>query len=75
MCIYLQDMKLLWSKLLLGQLYIDNTNDDDNNANDDDDDNDNNNDTRQTNHDCTGSLTCMPSEPKTRILYQKYYHL
>ena len=39
-----------------GQLYTDNTNDND--------DNDNTNDTRWTNHDCKGSLACMPNEPK-----------
>ena len=47
----------------LGQLYTDDTNndnDDNNDANDDD------NDTQQTNHDCTGSLACMPNEPKSR---------
>ena len=43
--------------LSLGQLYTDDTNDD-NNANDDD------NDTWWTNHDCIGSLACMPNEPK-----------
>ena len=47
--------------LLLGQLYTDNTND---NANDDDDDDDDS-DTQWTNHDCIGSLECMPNEPKT----------
>ena len=47
--------------LSLGQLYTDdNTNDDD-----DDDTNDDDNDTRWTNHDCIGSLACMPNEPKT----------
>ena len=47
--------------LSMGQLYTDdNTNDDD-----DDDTNDNDNDTRQTNHDCIGSLACMPNEPKS----------
>ena len=50
---------MLW----LGQIYtdaddIDNDNDNDNNANDDD------NDTWWTNHDCIGSLACMPNEPK-----------
>ena len=49
--------------LSLGQLYTDdNTNDDDN---DDDNTNDDDNDTWQTNHDCIGSLACMPNEPKT----------
>ena len=38
--------------LSLGQLYTDDNND----AND--------NDTRWTNHDCIGSLACMPNEPK-----------
>ena len=60
---YLQDMKFLWAMLSLGQLYIDNTND----VHDDDDDNDNTNDdnnTWWTNHDCIGSLACMPNEPK-----------
>ena len=49
--------------LSLGQLYTD----DDTNDNDDDDDdtNDDDNDTRRTNHDCIGSLACMPDEPKT----------
>ena len=48
--------------LLLEQL---NTND---NTNDDDDDNDDtnndDNNTWQTNHNCIGSLACMPNEPK-----------
>ena len=49
--------------LLLEQLYTDDdTNDDDN-----DDTNDDDNDTWQTNHDCIGSLTCMPNEPKTSV--------
>ena len=42
--------------LSLGWLYTDDTNDDN------DDDNDNN--TEWTNHDCIGSLACMPNEPK-----------
>ena len=47
--------------LSLGQLYTDDdTSDDD----DDDDTNDDDNDTRWTNHDCVGSLACMPNEPK-----------
>ena len=49
--------------LSLGQLYTDDTNDDD--TNDEyakDGDNDNN--TQWTNHDCIGSLACMPNEPK-----------
>ena len=45
-------MKFLQLKLLLGQLYTDDTDTDD--AND--------NTTRQTKHDCIGSL---PNEPKT----------
>ena len=57
MCIYLHDMKFLWSMLSLGQLYTDDTNDD---ANDDD-----TNDTWWTNHDYIGSLACMPNEPKS----------
>ena len=48
--------------LSLGQLYTD----DDTNDNDDDTNNDNNN-TQQTNHDCIGSLACMPNEPKTCV--------
>ena len=39
--------------LSLGQLYTDDTNDNDTN------------DTQWTNHDCIGSLACMPNEPKT----------
>ena len=56
-------MKFLWAMLSLGQLYTDNdtNNDDDDN---DDDTNDDDNDTRWTNHDCIGSLACMPNEPK-----------
>ena len=52
--------------LSLGQLYTygDTNNDDDA---DNDDTNDDGNDTRQTNHDCIGSLACMPNEPKTRM--------
>ena len=48
----------------LGQLYTDNTsgNDDDNYNNDANDDDNN---TRWTNHDCIGSLACMPNEPKS----------
>ena len=45
--------------LSLGWLYTDDTNDNDNNAD---------NDTRQTNHDCIGSLACMPNEPKRPVL-------
>ena len=46
--------------LSLGQLYTD----DDTNDNNDNDTNDNDNDTQWTNHDCIGSLACMPNEPK-----------
>ena len=49
--------------LLLVQLYTDN-NADDNDATDNDDTNDDDNDTQWTNHDCIGSLACMPNEPK-----------
>ena len=44
----------------------DNDNDDDNNDhnNDNNDTNDDDNDTRWTNHDCIGSLACIPNEPK-----------
>ena len=52
-------MKILLSKLSMGQLYTDDANDDAN-GNDDDD-----NDTQWKNHDCIGSLACMPNEPKT----------
>ena len=55
--------------LSLGQLYTDNTND---NANDDDDDTNN---TQWTNHDCIGSLACMPNEPKSPLApYCDYYN-
>ena len=57
-------MKFLWAMLSLGQLYTDDdiNNDDNSNA-----DNDNtNDDTWWKNHDCIGSLACMPNEPKTR---------
>ena len=56
--------------LSLEWLYTDNTNDDDDNDddnndnNDDNDTNDDDNDTGWTNHDCIGSLACMPNEPK-----------
>ena len=64
MYMYLPDMKFLWAMLLLGQLYTDdNTNDNDD---DDDDTNDDDNNTRWTNHDCIGSLACMPNEPKSQ---------
>ena len=54
----------------LGQLYTYNSNDYDNNDDDDDDDNnandanDDDNDIQQKNHDCIGSLACMPNESK-----------
>ena len=51
--------------LSLVWLYTDNTNDDDN-AND--------NDTQQTNHDCIGSLACMPNEPKTACKVLRELH-
>ena len=51
--------------LSLGQLYTDNDTNDDA-ATDNDNTNDNDNDTRQTNHDCIGSLACMPNEPKSK---------
>ena len=55
-------MKLLWSNISLGGLYTDaNANTDADNADDDDNDND----TRQTEHDCIGSL---PNEPKTSLI-------
>ena len=60
--------------LSLGQLYTDDTNNDNDNDDDDNDDDNNNknndstnnddNDTWWTNHDCIGSLACMPNEPK-----------
>ena len=50
--------------LSLGQLYTDDTNNDDSDD-DDNDANDNDSDTQWTNHDCIGSLACMPNEPKT----------
>ena len=50
--------------LSLGQLYTNDTNDDDNNNNDDDNNtNDDDNNSQWTNHDCIGSLACMPNEP------------
>ena len=55
MCIYLKDMKSLWSKLLLGQLYTDNTDMDADDAND--------YDTCQTKHDYIGSLPNEPQRP------------
>ena len=50
--------------LSLGQLYTD----DDTNDNNDNNDDTNDNDTRRTNHDCIGSLACMPNEPKKESL-------
>ena len=50
--------------LSLEQLYTDNTNSD---ANNNDDDNDDTNDIQQTNHDCIGSLACMPNKPTRSI--------
>ena len=50
-------MKLLWSNLSLGGLYTD--------ANADDADIDDNDDTRQTEHDCIGSL---PNEPISALV-------
>ena len=50
--------------LSLGQLYTYETNDDNDN-----DINDDNNNTQWTNHDCTGSLACMPNEPKLRVMF------
>ena len=57
--------------LSLEPLYTDdntnNANDDDTDADNDDTNNDDNdNDTRRTNHDCIGSMACMPNEPKSR---------
>ena len=52
--------------LPLGQLYTDDTNDDD-----DDNTNNDDNDTRWTNHDCIGSMACMPNEPKS-LVYEGY---
>ena len=52
-------MKFLWSKLSLGELYTDDTD----NTNADDNDTDDNT-TRRTKHDCIGSL---PNEPKTKV--------
>ena len=46
--------------LSLGWLYTYDTNDDDNDAA-----NNNDNDTRWANHNCIGSLSCMPNEPKS----------
>ena len=55
--------------LSLQWLYTDNTND---NANDDDAND--NNDTRQTNHDCIGSLACMPNKPKIQCQWAESCH-
>ena len=44
MCIYVQDIKFLWSNLWTGGL-----------STDDDNNNDDNDDTRRTIHDCIGS--------------------
>ena len=63
---YQQDMKFLWTMLSLGQLYTDANADDDNDDNTDNDDI-NDNDTWWTNHDCIGSLACMPNESKRTI--------
>ena len=52
--------------LSLEQLYT-NADDDDNDDNDDNNTNVDDNDTRRTNHDCIGSLACVPNEPKTRL--------
>ena len=50
----------------MGQLYTDDTNNNDNDNNDNDyDTNNNDNNSWWTNHDCIGSLACMPNEPKT----------
>ena len=67
MCIYLQDIKFLWSVLSLEQLYTGDNNDDDGNDDDNDTNNNDNNDTRWTNHDCIGSLVCMLNEPKIYV--------
>ena len=56
MCIYVQNMKFLWSNLWTGGL----STDDDNNN---DDDNYTNDDTRRTIHDCIDSLAWLPNEP------------
>ena len=49
-----------------GWLYTDvNANDDDNDDTNNDDTNDNDSDTQRTNHDCVGSLACIPNEPKS----------
>ena len=58
-------MKSLWSKLLLRQLYTDDTDVDADMDTDMDTNDGNDNDTCQTKHDCIGSL---PNEPK-RSMY------
>ena len=55
--------------LSLGQLYTNDTNDNDDDNDKDNNTNDDENDTRQTNHDCIGSLACIPNEPKTSIVH------
>ena len=57
MCIYVQNMKFLWSNLWMGGLSTDDDNDDNNNNNDANDD------TWWTIHDCIGSLAWLPNEP------------
>ena len=52
---YLQDMKILWAMLSLGQLYTEDNTNDDNAAAAATDNNDDDNDTRWTNHDCIDS--------------------
>ena len=62
MCVFLQHMKFLWSKLWPGGLSTDDTIDDDNKDSDNDDDNksSNNDDhTWWTIHDCIVSLAFM----------------
>ena len=53
--------------MILGQLYTDADTNDNACDNDNDDTNNDDNDTQWTNHDCKGSLTCMPNEPKTKV--------
>ena len=61
--------------LSLGQLYTD---DDTNDANDDDanngDTNDDDSNTQWTNHDCIGSLACVPIELKIRKRWQRLFN-
>ena len=67
---------------LTGQLYTDDTNDDNDNADANDDDADANDDDANQqwqwymtdNHDCIGSLTCMPNEPKKDFLVLSSYY-